>query len=74
MANNGSTGTATNISEGDENNGSTQTTTGYEISWDYFDLTFGYAAYTASVADATDAARNGDSAGQAFKIAYTVNF
>ncbi len=77
LVDNKSEGTATNISVGDEFNGSTQTTTGYEINWDYFDLTFGYAAYTASVEGADAVAfpgRNGNSAGQAFKIAYTVNF
>jgi hypothetical protein len=74
QASNGSSGTATDISAGDENNGSTQTTMGYEINWDYYDLTFGYAAYTSTIEGATDATRNGSAAGQAFKIAYTVNF
>ena len=59
---------ASNISGGDENNGATQTTSGYEVVWDYYDLVFAYAAY-----DDDDGA-GGVSAAQAFKISYKVTF
>ena len=58
---------ATNISMGDENNGVTQTTQGYEIAWTYYGLEFGYGAYVNERGDtSTD--------GQAFTVAYEVTF
>jgi hypothetical protein len=58
---------ATDISDGDENNGLDQSVSGYEIHWDYYDLRFTYGAYNNN---------NGvdESAAQAFRIAYKVNF
>jgi hypothetical protein len=58
---------ATDISDGDENNGLEQSVSGYEIHWDYYDLRFTYGAYNNN---------NGvdESAAQAFRIAYKVNF
>lgn len=59
---------ATDISDKDDVDGTgTQSTTGYEISWDYYDLIFAYAAYTNDNAGVTGAA-------QAFKISYKVTF
>ena len=59
---------ATDISGGDEDNGgAVQSTSGYEIVWDYWDLIFAYGVYTNS--------NDGlEGAAQAFKISYTVNF
>ncbi len=59
--------TATDISAGDENNGATQTTSGFEVAWDYYDLMFTYGDYTNT---------NGATVGhaQAFKINYKVTF
>ena len=55
--------TATDISGGDQNNGVTQSTSGYEIIWNYWDLELAYGVY-----------ENGDgSSAQAFSIAYTVD-
>jgi hypothetical protein len=59
--------TATNISDGDEDNGLSQSVSGYEISWDYYDLVFTYGGYTSNDGVATTAA-------SAFRIAYTVRF
>jgi hypothetical protein len=58
---------ATDISDGDENNDLTQSTSGYEIHWDYYDLRFTYGAYDNNDGEATSGA-------QAFRIAYKVNF
>lgn len=58
---------ATDISAGDANGTGTQTTTGYEVIWNYFDLEFAYGVY-----ENTDAL--GSSSAQAFSIAYTVDF
>ena len=58
---------ATDISGGDVNGTGTQTTTGYEVIWNYFDLEFAYGVY-----ENTDAI--GSSSAQAFSIAYTVDF
>ncbi len=66
---------ATNISEGDFNNGVTQTTQGYEVAWTYYGLEFGYGRYnlnrTANSALGTDATSVN---GQAFSVAYEVTF
>ncbi len=59
--------TATDISGGDVNNGDTQTTSGYELIWNYWDLQFAYGVYV------NNDARGGASA-QAFSISYTVSF
>jgi hypothetical protein len=59
--------TATNISDGDEDNDLTQSVSGYEISWDYYDLVFTYGGYTST--DGVDT-----TAASAFRIAYTVRF
>lgn len=58
---------ATDISGGDVNNTGTQTTTGYEVIWNYWDLEFAYGVYT------NDDAR-GPASAQAFSIGYTVSF
>jgi hypothetical protein len=58
---------ATDISDGDENNGFTQSTSGYEVHWDYYDLRFTYGAYSNNDGVA-------ESGAQAFRIAYKVNF
>ncbi len=58
---------ATDISAGDANNGEDQSTTGYEIIWNYWDLQFAYGVY-----ENTDA--RGSASAQAFSIAYTVSF
>jgi len=55
--------TASNISAGDENNGLTQSVSGYEIIWNYWDLEFAYGNYVSG---------DGSSA-QAFSISYTVD-
>ncbi len=59
--------TATDISAGDENNGATQTTSGFEVAWDYYDLMFTYGDYTNTNGATTSRA-------QAFKINYKVTF
>ena len=71
--------TATDIDGDDDPNGATQTTTGYEIVWNYFDLELGYGAYTNEISGADDAgdadtAGNRNTGGQFFTISYTVNF
>ncbi len=58
---------ATNISEGDVNNGVTQTTSGFEIGWQYYGLEFAYGAFSNSRGDI-------DTGGQAFRIEYEVEF
>ena len=63
--------TASDITDGDENNGATQATSGYEIHWDYFDLRFTYGGYTHDRDTETD---GGETSASAFRIAYTVNF
>ena len=57
---------ATNISEGDEPTG-TQTTSGLEVDWTYYGLEFGYGLYSNNRFGETND-------GQAFSIAYTLNF
>lgn len=59
--------TATNISDGDADGTGTQSTSGYEIAWDYYDLVFTYGAYSNDNDGVTTGA-------QAFRIAYTVKF
>lgn len=59
--------TATNISAGDANGTGTQSVTGYELIWNYYDLEFAYGVYT------NDNNGVGASA-QAFQIKYTVTF
>ena len=58
---------ATDISGGDLNGTGTQTTTGYEVIWNYFDLEFAYGVYENTNALGSESA-------QAFSIAYTVDF
>ena len=58
---------ATDISGGDANTGDTQSTTGYEVIWNYWDLEFAYGVYENSDA-------RGDASAQAFSISYTVSF
>jgi hypothetical protein len=58
---------ATDISGGDANGTGTQTTTGYEVIWNYFDLEFAYGVYENDNAGVLSSA-------QAFSIAYTVDF
>lgn len=63
--------TASDISGGDANNGITQSTSGYEIHWDYFDLRFTYGSYSH---DPNTSVANDTTNATAFRIAYTVNF
>ncbi len=66
---------ASDISDDDDNNGGVQTTNGYELTWDYYGLAFGYGVYFNTNPDVTDAPNTpGTTAGQAFSISYTVNF
>ena len=58
---------ATDISDGDDNNGLTQTTQGLEVGWVYYGLEFGYGYYSNNRGDAT-------TYGQAFSIAYDLEF
>ncbi len=58
---------ATNISEGDTPGTGVQTTSGYELMWQYYGLEFSYGAYLNS----NDGVATG---GQAFKIRYEVEF
>ncbi|HEX7003106.1 MAG TPA: hypothetical protein VF168_02835, partial [Trueperaceae bacterium] len=60
---------ATNISAGDDATTGTQSVSGYELVWNYFDLEMAYGVYTADEADAA-----GSSAGQVFSISYSVDF
>ena len=71
---NGSGDDATDISAGDEDNGATQATTGYEIIWDYWDLEFAYGAYTDSITNSDGGTADRNTGGQYFRIDYTVNF
>lgn len=67
--------TATNISDGDTFDSGTQTTSGYEIFWDYYDLQFTYGAYNNVISGANPTVlANGSTGAQAFRIAYTVKF
>jgi len=68
---NGSDDSASDISDGDAPNTGTQTTDGYEIAWNYYGLEFGYGAY---VNDTNGDEEGGATGGQAFSVAYTVNF
>jgi S-layer homology domain len=64
------TDSATNISDGDAaptGADVSQSTSGYEIAWDYYDLVFTYGAYNNNDGTASTGA-------QAFRIAYTVKF
>lgn len=58
---------ASDISYGDENNGVTQSTSGWELIWDYWDLVFAYGVYNNDNGGVTSSA-------QAFSIAYEVTF
>ena len=58
---------ATDISAGDANGTGTQSTVGYEVIWNYFDLEFAYGVYENDNAGVLSSA-------QAFSIAYTVDF
>ena len=58
---------ATDISGGDLNGTGTQSTTGYEVIWNYYDLEFAYGVYENDNAGVLSSA-------QAFSIAYTVDF
>ncbi len=58
---------ASDISNGDAPGTGTQTTTGYEVIWNYFDLEFAYGVYENTHAGGSDSA-------QAFSISYTVDF
>ena len=66
-ADTGTGDSATDISRGDLNGTGTQTTSGYEVIWNYWDLEFAYGVYTNDNAGVTSAA-------QAFSISYTVSF
>ena len=58
---------ATDISGGDVNGTGTQSTSGYEVIWNYYDLEFAYGVYTNDNNGALSSA-------QAFQISYTVTF
>ncbi len=58
---------ASDISAGDVNNGVTQSTSGFEFIWDYWDLVFAYGVYQNDNGGVTSSA-------QAFSIAYEVDF
>ena len=64
---------ASDISDDDANNGATQTTNGYEVTWDYYGLAFGYGVYF-NTNPVGSPSTPGTTAGQAFSISYTVNF
>ncbi len=59
--------TASDISDGDVAGAGDQSTSGYEVIWNYYDLEFAYGVYTNDNNGAAAAA-------QAFKISYTVDF
>ena len=65
---------ASDISDDDANNGGVQTTNGYEVTWDYYGLAFGYGVYFNTNPAVTGSPNPGTTAGQAFSISYTVNF
>ena len=59
----------TDISDGDFNNGdNTESVSGFEVEWNYYDLVFSYGVYNyeSAAGDVTGA--------QAFEVAYTVDF
>ena len=68
---NGSGDFASDISAGDTPGTGTQTTSGYEVVWNYYGLEFGYGAY---VSDTSVGVPGGATGGQAFSILYTVTF
>ncbi|MDT3681281.1 MAG: S-layer homology domain-containing protein [Truepera sp.] len=59
--------TATQISRGDADGTGTQSVSGYEFIWDYYDLQFAYGVYTNDNAGTLSSA-------QAFQITYKVTF
>jgi hypothetical protein len=64
---------ASDISDDDvDNGGAEQTTSGYELTWDYYGLAFGYGVYTNT--NPAGSPNEGSTVGQAFSISYTVNF
>jgi hypothetical protein len=65
------TDAATDISAGDVEGTGTQTVSGYELVWNYFDLEMGYGVY---VSDPDTGTTGNESSGQAFSISYTVDF
>ncbi|HRN18846.1 MAG TPA: hypothetical protein PLU66_07145, partial [Trueperaceae bacterium] len=58
---------ATDISGGDRDGTGTQSVSGYELIWDYYDLQFAYGVYTNDNAGTLSSA-------QAFQITYKVTF
>jgi len=68
----GSGDNATDISDGDANNGFEQETYGYEVIWNYYDLEIAWGAYE-NYRTQNDATVEENSV-QAFRVAYTVTF
>ncbi len=69
---NGADDFASDISDGDQPATGTQSTNGYEFVWNYYGLEFGYGVY--SNTNPTTSPNPGETGGQAFSVAYTVNF
>jgi len=64
---------ADDISGGDANTGLTSSVNGFEVEWDYYDLVFSYGIYNFD-SDTATAGGGTETAAQAFRVAYTVDF
>ena len=62
---------ATDISNGDENNGFTQSVNGYEVILNFYDAEFAYGVYTS---DSDTGTPGGISTAQAFTISYVIDW
>ena len=72
---NGGTDLASDISAGDAYNGANtqQSTNGYEVIWNYYDLQLAYGTYV-NHNSAPQGGQTADSSAQSFTISYTVDF